>query len=300
MNSVIGLLGLSVILSLSVFGISQSFAQLDSCVSCVQILPHEIELYQDLFPLTIWADTYVYDHNSVITINGHLRTQNTVSPILIVVTNPIGNVVTIEQITPKNNGDFTFTLNSKSTLLKQDGDYVVKAQSGVDTRQFKTKFTLVSYTINKISECAENEISLLGGNGKLYCLPFTSEKGTLKADATLDVPSKTLSLKIRGQSSDSLILDIPRNVLDSKSSSGSDSDFVVMSGGKIIEFKQISSDADSRQVKIDYDPSKSRTFQIIGTYVVPEFGSIVMFVLIGSIGTILLFSRTFSNRIVKF
>lgn len=300
MKPVIGLLGLSVIISLSLFGASLSFAQLDSCVSCVQILPHEIELYEDLFPLTIWTDSYIYDHNSIITLNGHLRPQNTVSPILIVVTNPIGNVVTIEQITPTNNGDFTFTLNTKSPLLKLDGDYVVKAQSGVDTRQFKTKFTIVSYPINMPSECVENEISLLGGDGKLYCLPFTSEKGTLTADATVDVPTKTLSLKIRGQNPDSLIIDIPRNVLDSKSSSGSDSDFVVMSGDKIIEFEQISSDADSRQIKIEFDPSKSRTFQIIGTYVVPEFGTIVMLVLIGSIATVLVYSRTFSNRIVKF
>ena len=296
-----GLVGISAILFVSVFGLTSSFAQTDSCFNCIQILPHNIELYQDLFPLIIWSDSYVYERNSIVTINGHLRPENTVSPVLIVVTNPIGNVITVEQISTGKNGHFSFTLNTGSPLWKQDGEYVIKAQSGADTRQFKTKITLVTYDVGVANKCTSQDIPIIADNGESYCLPFKSEKGTaLNADGTLSISDKTLALKIRSPNADSITFDIPRYLLDSKSSSGNDSDFVVMSGGKIVEFERLSSDADSRQIKINYDPTKSRSYQIVGTHVVPEFGPVMMLVLFGSIGLILFFNRTFSNRFVKF
>ncbi|MCV0373563.1 MAG: PEFG-CTERM sorting domain-containing protein [Nitrosarchaeum sp.] len=296
-----GLVGISAVLFVSGFGLTLSFAQTDSCFNCIQILPHNIELYQDLFPLTIWSDSYSYDRGSTVTIHGHLRPENTVSPVLIVVTSPIGNVITVEQISPKKTGDFSFTLNTNSPLWKQDGEYVIKAQSGADTRQFKTKFNLVSFGVDNVNKCTAQDIPIIADDGKSYCLPFKSEKGTaLNADGTLSISSKTLALKIRGSNADSITLDIPRYLLDSKSSSGNDSDFIVMSGGNIVEFERLSSDADSRQIKISYDPTKSRSYQIVGTHVVPEFGPVMMIILFGSIGLILFFNRTFSNRFVKF
>lgn len=297
----LGLLAISAFLSISFFGMGNSFADSNSCTSCFQIPPYELELYQDLFPLTIWTDSHVYDHNSIVKVNGHLRPENTVSPILIVITNPIGNVVTVEQITPQPNGDFSLDLNTQSPLWKQDGDYVVKAQSGSDTRQFKTKFTLVTYDHGIPTKCTGNEFSILADNESVYCISFTSTKGTnIHGDGKLDLTAKTLSIKIRGQDADSIVFDIPRYILDSKTSSGDDSKFTVLTDEQIINHKELSSDSDSRQIQIDYDPSKTHTYHIVGTHVVPEFGTVAMLILIGSIGSILVVSRSFSNRFVKF
>lgn len=296
----LGLCATAAIFLMSVIGVNSVFAESDTCISCVQIPPYELELYQDLFPLIIWTDSPVYDHNSVVTVNGHLRPENTVSPVLIVITNPIGNIVTVEQITPQANGDFSFNLNTQSPLWKQDGDYVIKAQSGSDTRQFKTKFTLVDYGTGLVTKC-NNEFSILADNGALFCIPFKSTKGTnIHGDGKLDIATKTLSVKIRGQDADSVILDIPRYVLDSKTASGADSKFTVMTDGQIINYVELSSDNDSRQIQIDYNPAKTHTYQIIGTHVVPEFGPLVMLILVGSVGSVLILGRSFSSRFVKF
>ena len=115
-----------------------------TCVSCVQIHSYEIDLYKEMFPLTVWTDLQIYDHHSTIKINGYLKPQNTIAPVLLVVTNPIGNVVTIQQLSSDVDGNFSFELNTESPLLKQDGDYILKVQSGAETRQFKTMFTLTS------------------------------------------------------------------------------------------------------------------------------------------------------------
>ena len=115
-----------------------------TCINCVQIQSYEIDLYKGMFPLTVWTDFQIYDHHSTINVNGYLKPQNTIAPILAIVTNPIGNVVTVQQLASDADGNFSFEINTESPLLKQDGNYILKVQSGTETRQFKTMFTLTS------------------------------------------------------------------------------------------------------------------------------------------------------------
>jgi predicted secreted protein with PEFG-CTERM motif len=297
----LALLGFFVMLSFSLGDTHTSFAQSNNCPSCVQILPEDIDLYKTLFPITIWTDSTVYDHNSAIKISGYLRPENNVAPILVVVTNPIGNVVTIDQISPGNTGDFSFTLDTQSPLWKQDGDYIIKVQSGSDNRQFKTKVTLVSHDVDKTSKCLYKEILITADDGQTYCLPFKSSNGVaLNVNGTLKLDAKTISFQIRGQDAATIIIDIPRYLLDSKSPSGDDSDFVVLANGEPIEYQQLGSDDDSRQIQISFLPTMHGNYEIIGTHVIPEFGSLVYVVLIGSLLSIMILGRSFTNRFVKF
>lgn len=299
--SLFGSLCLSAFLSVLFIGMYDSFAQSNQCPSCVQISPEDIDLYKKLFPLTIWTDSQVYDHDSMVTVSGHLRPENAVAPILVVVTSPIGNIVTVDQVIPNPNGDFEFILNTKSSLWKQNGDYVIKAQSGSDNRQFKTKFTLIPYGVGSVSQCTTLDAKITATNGGVYCIPYESTKGTtINVEGSLNLDTKTLSLQVRGQDVDSVVLNIPRYLLDSKSNTGSDSDFVVLSEGKLIDVKEIESDADSRQIKIDYSPTRRGNYEIVGTSVVPEFGSLVFVILIITITSVLVLGRSFSNRFVKF
>lgn len=278
-----------------------AFAQSDlSCYSCVQIPPNEIEMYKELFPLIIWTDFQIYDHSSIITVNGFLRPENAVSPITATVTSPIGNIVEVEQLSPTPSGNFSFDLNTSGTMWKKDGDYVIKVKSGTESRQFKTKVTLVSYDIGERSVCSPNEIQVNANNGGLYCIPFKIGAGhTTGVDGTLDVTTKTLSLHIRGTDISNIVLDIPRFLLDAKTESGQDSSFVVMSNEKMIEYEELESDSETRQIKLDYPPTRKGDFQIIGTNVVPEFGTIATLILVLSISSIVLFGRSFSSKFVK-
>ncbi|MEK6980666.1 MAG: PEFG-CTERM sorting domain-containing protein [Thermoproteota archaeon] len=141
--SVLTILSLSFFVSLSLASTSYAEPEI-TCINCVQIPSYEIDLYKEMFPLTVWTDSQLYDHHSIIKVTGYLKPQNTIAPVLIVVTNPIGNVVTIQQLSSDVDGNFSFELNTESPLLKQDGDYILKVQSGTETRQFKTMFTLTS------------------------------------------------------------------------------------------------------------------------------------------------------------
>lgn len=298
-HSILTVLFLSLVVSLSLAGISYAEPEL-TCTNCVQIPSYEIDLYKEMFPLTVWTDSQIYDHYSTIKVNGYLNPQNTIAPILVVVTNPIGNVITIEQLSPDADGNFSFELNTESPLWTQNGDYILKVQSGADTRQFKTKFTLVSSLVGVVDKCPSEDISVLANNGRIYCIPFKITKGVVTdTNGKLNSDTKTITLDIRGHDIESIVLDIPRYVLDSKSSDN-DSVFTVLSNGKIVEYQELESDSDSRQIQLDYPVTSKATFEIIGTHVIPEFGSVAFLILIGSITSILIISKSFSNRFVKF
>ena len=297
--SVLSVLFLSLVVSLSLADISYAEQEI-TCINCVQIQSYEIDLYKEMFPLTVWTDSQIYDHSSTINVNGYLKPQNTIAPILVVVTNPVGNVVTVQQLSPDVDGNFSFKINTESPLWEQNGDYILKVQSGTETRQFKTQFTLVSSLVGSVDNCTSNEISVLANNGRIFCIPFQVTPGTATStDGKLNSDTKTITLDMRGHDIKSIILDIPRYVLDSKSSAGNDSDFIIMSNDKMVEYQELESDSDSRQIKLDYPIASKATFEIIGTHVVPEFGSILL-ILIGSIMSILVIGKSFSNRFVKF
>ena len=298
--SVLTILLLSLAVSLSLSGTSYAEPEI-TCINCVQIPSYEIDLYKEMFPLTVWTDSQIYDHYSTIKVNGYLNPQNNIAPILVVVTSPIGNVVTIQQLSSDIDGNFSFVLNTESPLWTQNGDYILKVQSGAETRQFKTKFTLVSSLVGSVDKCASDEISVLANNGRIYCVPFKVTKGVVTGtEGKLNLDTKTIALDIRGHDIESIILDIPRYILDSKSSTGNDSVFIVMSNGKMIEYQELESDSDSRQIKLDYSIGDKATFEIIGTHIIPEFGSVALLILVASIMSILIVSKSFSNSLVKF
>ncbi|MGI0082922.1 MAG: PEFG-CTERM sorting domain-containing protein [Nitrosopumilaceae archaeon] len=88
---------------------------------------------QQFRSMEISTDKSDYDHASIITLRGYVKYPSQDKPVTIVVKNPIGNVVTIDQIPVDSNGQFTTTINTASKLMKQDGTYTIKAQyqSGV-------------------------------------------------------------------------------------------------------------------------------------------------------------------------
>lgn len=259
-----------------------------SCPGCVTIPPNEIDLYRELFPIIIWVDDSVYNHKSVITVNGFLKPDNAFNPVTITVTNPIGNLVTVEQLTPSVNGDFKIKLNTASVLWKQDGHYIIKAQSGAENRSFKTSVELISLDLGTRSQCKTFEIETEADNGGTYCIPFQTTGEITSIDGFLKTESKTLILNVRGTDVDSIFVEIPRNILNAKTDEGADSEFVILINGKPADYEEQKSALENhRRIAISYLPDREGTIEIIGTSAIPEFGPIAMLILIVAITTIL-------------
>ena len=104
-----------------------------------------------------------------------------------------------------------------------------------------------------------------------------------------DEESKSLVLKIDSVSNGTLTINLPREALDAKLGE-EDDDFFVVVDGEEVSFDETKS-GNERTLTIDY-PAGTEEIEIIGTSVVPEFGAIVMIILMISIMAIIFTSKS--------
>ncbi len=266
-----------------------------TCSGCIQIENSErLEIHKFLeLPIILWAEdfTYNYDQGSKIIINGHSNLNDPNTPIVFTVTNPIGNIVTIDQIMVKPGSDFKVEFNSSGPLWKASGMYIIKAQAGPQSTVFKTNVNLIVMDSQSSLECNSNEITVLGTNGGQYCVPYESLFALSQVTSSLNTETKTLTLNINGNNAQTLSLDIDRKLLNAKSSDGEDAEFIVMINGDPADFDEKESLlADHRTITLSFGAGGT-TIEIIGTSVIPEFGSIAVLILVVSIITIVVISR---------
>ena len=256
------------------------FVQDLSCLGCVDIPQDEIELYKDLFPLIIWTEAKNYDHNSIIKVNGFLRPENTFNPVTVTVFNPIGNVVTIEQITPESNGDFTLGLNTAGPLWKKDGSYIIKVQSGGETRLFKTNVFLTSGIVQQESRCGITEFSASGN-----CIPY-SITGAIITGANLDTVKKSLKINIVSENGGTLNVNPSTSIINGI--------FMVNIDGQAWDDASIQGNS----VTILF-PQGTHEIEIIGTFVIPEFGHLALIILAITITAMMVLNRKIGLPVLK-
>ena len=120
-------------------GIMPAFAANEiACPDCIVEQPNQM----DLLPISVWTDKAVYDHQSLIVVNGHVRNTNLETDISLKVTGPTGNVVSAGQIMIDDNGDFETTFATSSPLWMQNGVYTISAQYGGESRSDEVKVQL--------------------------------------------------------------------------------------------------------------------------------------------------------------
>jgi len=251
-----------------------------SCPSCVRISSEEISLYKELFPLIIWTDGIIYDHQSIITVNGYLRPENTFNPITITVTNHIGNLVAVEQITPNPNGDFTFQFNTASDLWQKDGSYIIKAQSGAENRSFKTDVMLTGGGIGQVAGCNNNQFSASGN-----CISYSISGATVNSASINPVEKSLLIYVTTDEGGGTITLNPSRDIINGIS--------VVMLDDQ--ESNTAAIQGNSITIML---PDGTEKIEIKGTFVIPEFGHLAILILTITITSIIIWSQKTNRSIL--
>jgi predicted secreted protein with PEFG-CTERM motif len=271
----------------SISSLNSIFAQTmedTSCPSCITISDAKtLGLHKNLqLPILLWAENFDYtsDHNSIISISGHSNLNNPETPITIEVTNPIGNLVTVQQIMVAPNSDFNVKFNTAGPLWTKDGMYIIQAQGGSQFTIFKTKVELTG-GVPTSGKCAVNELS-----ANNYCIPYSITGATVSSSS---INTKNKSIMIMLSDSDEGTLDIKPSTDIIKGIS------LVLVDGQQWDDVTIS----GNDVTIMF-PAGTEEIEVIGTSVVPEFGSFAVLILIIAIVTGVVFSRKrlmFSGKI---
>ena len=130
-------------------------------------------------------------------------------------------------------------------------------------------------------------------NGSSFTLRF--KLGGTIYDTTLDPLRKTLTINFTEAFSKGIHLILPRELIDARSGN-TDSNFTIMLDGKNISYTELNNNSTTRELLIPTTRG-DHFVQIMGTYVVPEFPSMMILVL--SL-VMILAMFTISKRLGKF
>src|SRR3990172_12654428 len=211
-KSKIALISLAMIV-ISVSSLNSIFAQTIqdlSCTSCITISDTKtLGLHKNLqLPIILWAENfdYTYNHNSIISISGHSKLNNPETPITITVTNPIGNIVTVQQIMVAPNSYFNVKFNTGGPLWTKDGMYIIKAQGGGASTIFITKVELTGGVPTGV-KCAGNEL-----NADNYCIPY-SITGATVSSSSLNTKNKSIVMMLSDSDEGTLTIKPSTNII---------------------------------------------------------------------------------------
>ena len=243
----------------------------------VRITANE-ELLKDM-PISVWTDKTNYEHNDTIMVTGQVANVASGFPVTVTVVSPLNSIVTIDQLTVADDGSFETTLNTAGAMWKYDGTYTIKVNYGSAEKSNSAKVELtggIAYTptystptANK--QCSANEITASG-----QCIPF-SISGGMVTSATLNTNDNSIIININANDDGTLTITPSKTVQDGI--------FMVLVDGEEWDDVEIV----ANKVTIMF-PAGAEQIEVIGTFVVPEFGTIAAMILAVAIVSIIAIS----------
>ena len=202
------------------------------------------------------------------------------------------NLIEIAQIKVSQDGNYTHTIIAQGPLWKNQGTHMVKVTYG----EGNIAETLFDYTPERNIIEITKDFPVDAGDSGIFDVKYTIKGGTVES---IDIDSENLGILLKINSSDNgkIILELPRAYIDSQKQNGGDEKFIILINDVQTTYEEIQSDSTVRIIGINFEKGDSE-IQIIGTHVIPEFGTIVMIILtIGILASILLTKNKFQIKI---
>ena len=137
-----------------------------------------------------------------------------------------------------------------------------------ETHENKTKTTEIENIITKfMMNVDENRIAL----------DYDVTKGVQMLDIYPDIETNSLVIKLNATEKGSLVITLPRHVIDATINGKNDDEFFVLVDEEEVDFDEIVTSA-NRTLTIEF-PDDTDEIEIIGSFVIPEFRAIVVMIL---------------------
>jgi predicted secreted protein with PEFG-CTERM motif len=201
----------------------------------------------------------------------------------------------------------TFTVLEKDLVpqqVKQDEDEFVIEQFEkglISESEFKEKLAELGYDPEEVRQAQslikklehqegfqtplKTPIEIQGTDLKIT---YAMSGGVIK-QVVPDLDEKSLRIEIDTISNGTLSIKLPREIIDAKFDQ-EDDDFFVILDGLDTDFDETKS-GNERTIIVEF-PKGTEEIEIIGTFVIPEFGGITVLILMASIISVILVSKT--------
>ena len=235
--------------------------------------------------ITLNSDNTAYQEGDVITITGTVEKVIPGMPISLQVFFE-KNLIQVSQVMVSQNGEFTDTFTAAGPQWQNEGKVIIKANYGSDT---STEMSIDFFKSTPGEFVSNFEVNI--PNAGTFDVGYTM-KGGIVSNMELNQKNLSLVIEISTNTDGNLNIKLPRDNIDSIESDGLDLDFIVlMYEGKTeipvqTDYKKIDSNDEFRLIEIPVKNGDTK-IEIVGTHVVPEFGTIAMIVLAVAIVSII-------------
>ena len=203
------------------------------------------------------------------------------------------SLIAVDQVAIALDGTFATDFKASGKYWGSDGTYVIRA--------FYTPQKIVEKTFQFLKQQSSSASSLFPvdiPNAGTFNLGYSITGGEVKG-ITLNQDRYSILVEVEADSNGSIILKLPRESIDAKTGNSMDEIFIVLisktgfddENFAEVEFEEIETGPDFRTLRVQLEEG-DRWIEIIGTYVIPEFGTIVIMILLIAITTTIIMSKS--------
>ncbi len=246
--------------------------------------------------ITLSISNDIYYNGDHVVIFGSVNTLFENIPITIQIYHET-NLISVAQVPVAKDGTFVSSFYATGAKWKDEGTYTIRAQY-TSTQIAETTFEFFSQAINKSSAVFPVDIP----NSGTFDVGYTVRGGEVK-DVIMNQERYSLVVETIMTSNGNIILKLPRDSFDAQNDD-TDTTFIILISkqNKVaedfmqVEYEEIAVSPDYRTIRIPLEEG-DKWVEVIGTYVIPEFGSIVIVILVMAVSSAIIMSKSkFSVR----
>jgi len=246
--------------------------------------------------ISLSTSSDIYYSGDYIVIFGNVSTIFENMPITIQIYHE-SSLVDVAQVSVAQDGTFVKSFNAVGQQWKEEGTYIVRVQY-TSTQIAETAFEFFSQVIDKSSAVFPVQIP----NSGTFDVGYTIRGGDV-TDINMSLDRYSLLVETTMDSNGNLILKLPRESFDAQSD-GKDNTFIILISKENnepedfvqVQYEEIATSSDYRTIRIPLEEG-DKWIEVIGTYVIPEFGSVVIIILVVAVSSAIIISKSrFSVR----
>jgi len=245
--------------------------------------------------ITLSTSNDIYYNGDHVVIFGDVNTLFENLPITIQIYHET-NLISVAQVPVAKDGTFVSSFYATGSKWKDEGTYTIRAQY-TPTQIAEITFEFFGQAIDKSSAVFPVDIP----NSGTFDVGYTIRGGEVK-DVVMNQERYSLVVETIMTSNGNIILKLPRDSFDAQNDD-TDTTFIILISKQNnaadftqVEYEEIAVSSDYRTIRIPLEEG-DKSIEVIGTYVIPEFGSIVIVILVVAVSSAIIKSKSkFSVR----
>lgn len=256
----------------ALLGMGSAYALNPACPDCAdndsEAMAEAIILSE--IPISLWLEQETYNMRDTILVSGHVPNAVDGYAVTLQVHDPQGQIVAIDQIMPNQDGDFEVLLAASS--WSETGVYQISVQYGQSFKNNKVQFVLTEAPpIMETPVCDAHMLDIMG-----ECVSYEIDGGMVTG-VDVDTDFNSIIIHLDTYDNGMIALDLPPHVIDGV--------FMALEDNQEVDDIQI----DGQSVTIWFYAG-AETLEIIGSAVIPEFGTVAILVLAAAIVSVVAIS----------